>query len=89
VLRRRDEQIVIVPQILVEFWVAATRPTNVNRLGMTIDKAEKELENLQNLFTVLPENEKIFGEWKTIVAKHKVSGKVAHDARNRRSDAGS
>lgn len=80
-LSRSGEQIVVVPQILVEFWVVATRPTNVNGLEMTTDKAEKELENLQNLFTVLPENEKIFDEWKTIVAKYKVSGKVAHDAR--------
>jgi len=80
-LRRSGEQIIIVPQILVEFWVVATRPTNVNDLGMTTDNAEKELENLQSIFTVLPENERIFDEWKAIVTKYKVSGKVAHDAR--------
>ena len=75
------EELVIVPQVLVEFWAVATRPTNVNGLGMTTDKAENELKNLQKLFTVLPENERIFDEWKLIVAKHKVSGKPAHDAR--------
>jgi predicted nucleic acid-binding protein len=48
---------------------------------MTTDKAENELKNLQKLFTVLPENQRIFDEWKTIVTKYKVSGKVAHDAR--------
>ncbi len=61
--------------------MVATRPAYVNGLGMTTDNAEKELENLQSIFTVLPENERIFDEWKAIVTKHKVSGKPAHDAR--------
>jgi len=80
-LQRNGENIVLVPQILVEFWVVATRPINVNGLGITTDEAEKQLENLQKLFTVLPENERIFDEWKVLVTKHKVSGKPAHDAR--------
>lgn len=80
-LEQDGEKLIVVPQILIEFWVVATRPINVNGLGMTTDDAEKQLENLQNFFTILPENEKIFHEWKTLVTKHKVSGKVAHDAR--------
>ena len=73
--------VIIIPQILVEFWVVATRPIDVNGLGMMTDEAEKELENLQKLFTVLPENERIFDEWKRLVARYKVSGKPSHDAR--------
>lgn len=80
-LESGSETIVIVPQILVEFRVVATRPIDVNWLGMTTGEAEKELESLQKLFTVLPENERIFDEWKMLVAKHKVGGKPAHDAR--------
>ena len=80
-LGRDGEELVIVPQILVEFWVVATRPKSVNGLGLTVEEAEAELENLQKVFKVLPENERIFDEWKTIVAQHKVSGKTAHDAR--------
>ena len=80
-LEKDGEEIVIVPQVLVEFWVVATRPTDVNGLGMTTDNAEKELEKLQKLFTVLPENEQIFEEWKPLVVKHKVSGKPTHDTR--------
>ncbi len=80
-LRRNGEELVIVPQVLVEFWIVATRPKSVNGLGLTIDEAEKELENLQRIFTVLTESERIFDEWKSLVTKHKVSGKVAHDAR--------
>ncbi len=80
-LEQIGEEIVIIPQILVEFWTVATRPTNVNGLGMTTGTAGKELENLQKLFTVLPENERIFDEWKRLVVKHGVSGKTTHDAR--------
>jgi len=56
-LGQNGEALVIVPQILVEFWVVATRPKSVNGLGLTIEEAEKELKNLQSIFTVLPENE--------------------------------
>ena len=80
-LSQAGEELVIVPQVLVEFWVVATRPKNVNGLGFTTDEAEKVLDNLQKLFTVLPENAQIFDEWKTLVVKHEVRGKPTHDAR--------
>jgi predicted nucleic acid-binding protein len=80
-LEKRGEVLVIVPQILVEFWVVATRPKDVNGLGMRPDEAEVELDYLQEMFTLFPENDKIFNEWKAIVTKHKVSGKPSHDAR--------
>ncbi len=34
-LESDGETIFIIPQILVEFWVVATRPIDVNGLGMT------------------------------------------------------
>lgn len=80
-LEQNGEELVIVPQVLVEFWAVATRPITANGLGMTIDEAEQELESLKKLFKVLPENERIFDEWKRLVVKYKVSGKVTHDAR--------
>ncbi len=80
-LSQNGEELVVVPQILVEFWVVATRPKSVNGLGMTTDEAKRELENLQKLFTLLPEDENIFDQWKRLVTKHKVSGKPTHDAR--------
>lgn len=80
-LGRAGEELVIVPQVLVEFWVVATRPKDVNGLGLTVEETEQTLENLQNIFTLLPENERVFDEWKSLVAKYKVSGKPAHDAR--------
>lgn len=80
-IERDGQELVIVPQILVEFWAVATRPTNVNGLGMKTGEAETELDKFQKLFKVLPENEKIFQEWKTLVAKYNVKGKPTHDTR--------
>jgi len=80
-LGQNGAELVIIPQILVEFWTVATRPKDVNGLGMTTDEAEKELEHPQKLFTLLPENEEIFDEWKGLIVKNKVSGKTTHDAR--------
>jgi predicted nucleic acid-binding protein len=80
-LEGNGEILIIVPQILVEFWVVATRPKDVNGLGMRPDEAQIELDYLQEMFTLFPENAKIFDEWKAIVTKHKVSGKPSHDAR--------
>ncbi len=69
-LEQSGEEIVIVPQILVEFWTVATRPVISNGFGMTIAEAEQELESVQKLFTLLPENKTIFDEWKMLVVKY-------------------
>ncbi|MBC7795941.1 MAG: PIN domain-containing protein [Pyrinomonadaceae bacterium] len=80
-IRLNGKELVIFPQVLVEFWAVATRPKDVNGLAMTASEAEKELENLQRLFKFLPDDSRIFKEWQRVVTKYKVSGKTTHDAR--------
>ncbi|MCW5960526.1 MAG: PIN domain-containing protein [Pyrinomonadaceae bacterium] len=80
-LERKGEELIIIPQVLIEFWAVATRPANANGLGMTTEAAKLELDTLQELFKVLPDNEKIFEQWRSLVVKHKISGKPTHDAR--------
>ena len=64
-LLRRGKILIVFPQVLVEFWVVATRPKAVNGLGFSTKRAETELRDLQNIFTVLPESERIFDEWQS------------------------
>ncbi len=78
---KTGEEILIITQVLVEFWVVATRPKSVNGQGLTVLEAEKEIENLQKVFSLLPETDEVFEKWKTLVKKYHVKGKVAHDAR--------
>jgi predicted nucleic acid-binding protein len=73
-------EICIIPQVLIEFWVVVTRPVEINGFGWDASYTMMELEKLQNLFLMLPDNESIFIHWKNLVSQG-VNGKRAHDAR--------
>ncbi len=73
-------EICIIPQVLIEFWVVATRPVESNGFGWDASFTITELEKLQNIFLMLPDNESIFTHWKNLVSQG-VYGKRAHDAR--------
>ncbi len=80
-LGRRGDVPCLVPQVLYELWVVATRPITVNGLGFTPNQAAAELARLQAIFPLLPDNPAIFPEWQRLVVAHQASGKPAHDAR--------
>jgi predicted nucleic acid-binding protein len=71
----------VVPQVLYEFWVTATRPLAANGLGLSAAAAAAELARLKGLFTFLPDTAAIYPEWERVVTLHQVTGKNAHDAR--------
>lgn len=71
----------LVPQILYEFWVVATRPTSTNGLGLSPATASLEPNQLQQLFPLLLDGLSLFAVWQGLVTRHSVSGKSAHDAR--------
>lgn len=73
-------EICIIPQVLIEFWVVATRPVESNGFGWDASYTMTELEKLQNLFIMLHDNEAIFNNWTNLVSQG-VHGKRAHDAR--------
>ena len=80
-LRRRGEELVIVPQVLYEFWSVATRPIEQNGLGMTPGEAHAELAAIQRLFRLLRDERAIYALWEQLVSSIEVHGKQAHDAR--------
>ena len=80
-LSRRRETLCVVPQNLIEFWAASTRPPSANGLGLSIDDAAAELTRIRVLFILMLENETIFQNWQKLVTIYKVSGKTTHDAR--------
>lgn len=71
----------IVPQVIYEFWVVATRPTAVNGLGMDVVTAEKSILGIIQNYQLLRDERGIFEHWRTLVVANGVSGKNAHDAR--------
>jgi predicted nucleic acid-binding protein len=80
-LRRGGHDLVIVPQVLYEFWSVATRPIENNGLGMSASEAETELSAIKRLFRFLRDERAVYGEWEHLVTSFDVKGKRAHDAR--------
>ena len=80
-LRRQGHELCVVPQVIYEFWVAATRPLTANGLGMTTQDAERSIQLLLEDLSLRLDERGIFGRWQSLVTKHEVKGKNAHDAR--------
>jgi hypothetical protein len=47
ILRKQGEQLVLAPQNIYEFWVAATRPLAQNGLGLTPQEAPGRCSSVQ------------------------------------------
>ncbi len=57
----------ITSQVVIEFWVVATRPMNVNGLGWTLEATEQAVKLLINQFELLEEIPEIFPIWLNLV----------------------
>jgi predicted nucleic acid-binding protein len=80
-LRKRGDVPCLVPQVLYEFWVVATRAVSANGLGLSTSETLSELARLKTLFPLLPDTPAVYPEWERLVTAHQVIGKHAHDAR--------
>jgi hypothetical protein len=80
-LRKRGDVPCVLPQILYEFWVVATRPAAQNGLGLSAVQAEIELVRIEAMFPLLAETAAVFPEWRRLIRLHQVVGKNAHDCR--------
>jgi predicted nucleic acid-binding protein len=80
-LYRARESLCIVPQILYEFWVVATRPIDVNGLGMTASQAQADIAKIVTRFRLMRDERGVYKRWEVLVTALGVVGKNAHDAR--------
>ncbi|MBE9040260.1 PIN domain-containing protein [Oscillatoriales cyanobacterium LEGE 11467] len=80
-LLERGDECVLTAQVLIEFWVVATRPVEVNGLGWSVDRTRGIVETLLGQFPLLEESAQIFPNWLNLVATGKVMGKRTHDVR--------
>ena len=72
---------VLVPQVLYEYWVVATRPIAVNGLGMDPVTVDGAISKWVALYPLLRDERRVFDFWRELVNAHSVKGKKAHDAR--------
>ena len=79
-LRASDEAFTCA-QILIEYWVGATRPTGANGLGLDTARTAGNLRLMTRLYPCLSAPADIGQVWQDVVVRHDVKGKQAHDAR--------
>jgi predicted nucleic acid-binding protein len=72
---------VLAPQVLVEFWVVATRPIDANGFGWSPTIVGNSIERLRRRFVLLSEGPELLDRWLEIVTVYHLRGKRAHDAR--------
>ena len=77
---RHGWRLCIARQSLIEAWVVATRPRDVNGFGYSAHFA-LGLAKIKRLFHLLADTDDIYGEWEHLAAANQVLGKAAHDAR--------
>lgn len=76
-----ESECYLIPQVLIEFWVVVTRPTQVNGLGWSPLQAATAMSQLLERFPFLEDQPEIFAIWRQLVLSHSVMGKRAHDTR--------
>ena len=79
-LLARGEELLLAPQVLMEFWSVATRPQDVNGYGWTAADTGIEVGRLLAQFPLLPETPAVFAEWLRLVGARGTIGKQVHDA---------
>lgn len=80
-LLMKGDECYLTAQVLIELWVVATRPTDVNGLGWSIEKTRDVLDQLLDRFPIADETSQIFPNWLTLVTENQIKGKRTHDAR--------
>ena len=76
-----EEELIICPQVIYEFYVVVTRPIEQNGFGLSMDIALSEIDNILATYSMPVENSQVFFIWQQLIAHYKVIGKNAHDAR--------
>jgi predicted nucleic acid-binding protein len=71
----------ICAQVLIEYWVVATRPRDVNGLGLSADEANLDFQDFCRSFVVLPEPPDMAVRWHELASHYAVHGRGAHDTR--------
>lgn len=80
------ERLIIVPQVLFEFWAVATRksgppPVGQNGLGMATGQASQWLQFFLRRFTLFADPVDLIDHWHALVKTLGIGGLKSHDAR--------
>jgi predicted nucleic acid-binding protein len=77
-----DHSLVITPQIIIELCSVATRPTNVNGLGLSPEQMAVRIQALEKAFELRCPGIDEYEIFKGLYQELKPSGKRVHDVRH-------
>ena len=77
----RREEVFLIPQVLYEFWVVATRPKAENGLELGVAETAAALAKFESVFPLKSDDQDVYKQWRQLVTLHAVLGKPSHDAR--------
>ncbi len=80
-LLTQGDECYLTAQVLIELWVVATRPINVNGLGWSAEETRTTINQLLERFPFIEEVSQIFSTWLTLATKNQITGKRTHDVR--------
>jgi predicted nucleic acid-binding protein len=80
-LLRQDDAVFFCSQNIAEFWNVATRPAEMNGLGLLDEEVQREVGSIETLLALLPDIPAIYPVWKQIVRDHRVQSVKVCDAR--------
>jgi len=80
-LLKQEDECYLTTQVLIEFWVVATRPIEVNGLGWSIEQTRNLIDQLSQRFPIAEETVQLLPTWLNLVTDHQIRGKRTHDAR--------
>ena len=58
---KAKETLIVCSQVIYEFYVVATRPVENNGFGLSSEIADREVENIQKLYTLNKSDFVVFG----------------------------
>ncbi len=80
-LAGQGHDLVVTPQVLVEFWAVATRPLQANGFEWPCKRVREEIDRTLQRFALILETPAVFVEWLRLADTNQVIGKKANDAR--------
>ena len=80
-LRAQGQTLYVCSQNIVEFWSVATKPPDVNGLGLSIVETEILVQEIESSYQYLQDDPRVQGVWRKLVAAYQVSGRQVYDAR--------
>lgn len=81
ILTDRNEDLTVISQNIVEFRAVATRPLNVNGLGLSLQEVETNIDFIEQVFRLVPDAPSLHQFWRRLCREAGVSGKQVHDTR--------